>query len=269
MKPRGARVSGRLALAMATCVWLGLCAGGLRADDAAARGREILGKWEKSVITLRLTMKMRMSAEGRQMQEEESTQEIRATMIDPSGLVVCSLSEADPSQMFAAYMSEEEGYKWEVDITAVKIRLADGKEIPAKIVLRDKDLDLAFVRPTEKQAQAFTAISLSDAGKAEVLDDVVILNRLGEVVNRVASAVLDQIAAIAQKPRMLYVPGPNGQSNALGCPVFALDGKLVGILVNRVVSGGAASMSEDSGMLTVILPTADVLEVANQAPQAQ
>jgi len=254
----------------AVCLWGGLLVGGACAGETAARGREVVSKWEKAVITVRLTMKMRMSAEGRQVQEEEQTQEIRATVVDPSGLAVCSLAEADPAQMFASMMeSEEGGYKYEVDITAVKMRPADGKEIAAKVVLRDKDLDLAFIRPTEKLAQPLAAVDLSDASKVEMLDDVLVIGRLGEAANRVASATLDQIQAVMQKPRLLYVPGFNGMSSDMGCPVFTLDGKIVGILLNRIVSAGGSNMMEDdSGWMIVVLPAADVLEVAKQAPEA-
>jgi len=154
MKRAGTGKARELAVAaLALCVWGGWCAPGVCAEGTAARGREVLSKWGKAVVSVRLTMKMRMSAKGRQVEEEEGTQEIRATVIDPSGLAVCSLSEADPTQMFKAWGGEAEGYSWEVDITAVKLRLADGKEISGKIVLRDKDLDLAFIRPTEKQAE--------------------------------------------------------------------------------------------------------------------
>jgi len=257
-----------LALVM-MCLMGSLLAVEVSASETAARGREVVSKWEKAVITVKLTVKIRTSAEGRQFQEEEDTQEIRGTVIDPSGLTVCSLCEADPAQMFASWMEQSEDYKWEVEITGVKMRLADGKEIPAKVVLRDKDLDLAFVRPTEKPAEPLAAVDLNDSGKVEVLDEVLVIGRLGEAANRVASAVLDQIAGIMQKPRMLYVPGPNGVSSDAGCPVFTLDGKVVGVLLNRVVPAqGGRMMGDDSGWMVVILPAADVAEVAKQAPGA-
>jgi hypothetical protein len=261
----------KLVLAMlVACLWAASAAV-LWADggDVGAQGREVMKKWEKAVIGVKLTMKMRMAEEGRQYQEEESTREIRGTVIDPSGLVVCALSQADPTQMFAGFMEGQGGSKWQVDITAVKLRLADGKEIPAKIVLRDKDLDVAFVRPTEKQAAPLTAVDLAGSSPVSVLDEVVVLERLGEVANRAPAVTLDRIAAIMEKPRLLYVPGPLGQMSSLGCPVFTPDGKVVGVLVARVLSaaGGAVS-DEDMGMMAVILPAADALEVAKQAPAA-
>jgi len=241
----------------------------MQRGDVAARGREVMSRWEKAVVGVKLTTKMRMAHEGRQYHEEESTQEIRATVVDPSGLAICALSEADPTQMYASFMEEEAGDKWDVEITSVKLRLADGKEIPAKIVLRDKDLDVAVVRPTEKPATPLAAVDLADAAKASVLEQVVVLGRLGEVANRAPIATLDRIAGIMERPRLFYVPGPDGQSISLGCPVFTLDGKVVGVLVARMLtSPGGPVSDEDMDMLTVILPAADALEVAKQAPAA-
>jgi hypothetical protein len=254
---------------LAACLWaVGITAMRAEAQDVGARGREILDKWEKAVVGVRLTIKMRMSEEGKQFQEEESTREIRGTVVDPSGLAVCALSQADPTQMFSGMMGEQEGYRWETETTAVKLRMADGKEIAAKIVLRDKDLDLAFVRPTEKQAAPLVAVDLAEATKVSVLDEVVVLLRLGEVANRVPAAALDRIAAVIQKPRLLYAPGPIGQMSSLGCPVFTPEGKAVGLLVARMLPGAGAASDEDMGMMAVIMPAADVLEVAKQAPPA-
>ena len=249
---------------LVTAICLGPAAGLAGAQTTAERGREIVTKFSNAVITVRLAAKLRMAIEGREMQEEESTSEITATVIDPSGLTVCALSEADPTAAIAAMAADEEGYKFEVDITDVKLRLADGKELPAKIVLRDKDLDLAFLRPDPAPEQPLAAVDLSASAKSDLLEEVVILDRMAEVANRVPAAVLDQISGVIQKPRLMYVPGPNGQASSLGAPVFTPDGKVIGILVNRFPPPGVAR--EERGPLTVLLPAEDVLEVAKQVP---
>jgi S1-C subfamily serine protease len=258
----------RVSRVVLTLLVLALCLGPAVAQvpmqTTAARGREIVAKFSNAVISVRLVAKVRMAMEGRQMEEQENTSEITATVIDPSGLTVCALSEADPTQAIAGMMADEEGYKFEMDLTDIKLRLADGKELPAKIVLRDKDLDLAFLRPDPAPAQPLTAVDLSASAKTDVLEEMLVLQRLGEVANRVPGAVLDQVEGVIQKPRLMYVPGMNGQSCSLGAPAFALDGKVIGILVNRfpAVTGGR----EDNSPLTVLLPADDVLEGAKQAP---
>ncbi len=233
--------------------------------EVAAKGRAVLEKYGDTVVTVRLAAKVRMAMEGREMQEEETTGEILATVVDPSGLLVCSLAEADPSQVFAAMAGDEGNTRWQLDITDVKVRLPDGRELPAKFVLRDNDLDLAFIRITTAPAQPLKAIDLTAAGQAGVLDDIVVLSRLGEVASRVAAVTMDYPAAIIKKPRLMYVPG--GQGADLGCPVMLPDGKVLGVLVHRFSPTAGDSGGEERRPLTVILPAADVLEAMKQVPK--
>jgi len=110
--------------------------------------------------------------------------------------------------------------------------------------------------------------------KPQVLDRIVVLNRLGRVASWATAVYLDRIHAIAEKPRTFYVPGGMGAlESELGCPVFTLDGKVVGILVLRLLPSRDAGMGSmfggmsNAGMLPVILPSDDILEVAKQAPE--
>jgi S1-C subfamily serine protease len=152
--------------------------------------------------------------------------------------------------------------------TDVRIRLSDGKELPASIVLRDQDLDLAFIRPTAKPASALTAINLADGGTPAVLEDLVVLGRLGRVGGWVSSAILYSVAAIMERPRTFFVlNGPAGT----GMPAFQANGKIVGLLTIRQIDPGRMSMfgmmggMEGAGVIAVVLPAADVLEIAKQA----
>jgi len=238
------------------------------ADDAAVKGREMLGKWSDAVVSLKLVLRTRMSSEGKEVEQEEHASTAMATVIDPSGLLVTSLSTVDPSHMMEAMSEEEPGFKMETEIRDIKICLADGKEIPAKILLRDKDLDLAYLRPTDKLASPLTAVDLADSAKPGILDEILLLSRLGEVVNRAPTASLDRILAVVEKPRTLYVPGLMTMVAGVGCPVFTLDGKIVGLLVIRSMPGAAGSSDTGYGnAMPVIIPAADVIQGARQVPQ--
>ena len=79
-------------------------------------------------------------------------------MVDPSGLTVLALSACDPSEMYQRMMGEDyPRTSVETEVTDMKILLDDGTELPAEIVLRDKDLDLAFIRPKTKPASPMAA----------------------------------------------------------------------------------------------------------------
>jgi len=222
---------------------------------------------------VRLVVETTTSFGGTEANVDEEKAEATGTMIDPSGLTVVSLSETDPSALMqhfmSAYGSDEMRFKVDSKITDIKLRFADGKEVPAKVVLRDKDLDLAFVRPEEELPEPAPAVDLAQSAVPQLADQLVTLSRLGDVGDWAISVGLDRITAIVEKPRTMYVPSGAGFMGGLGAPAFGLDGKLLGIMVLRSTPSrqgfGMFSGMDDLGMLPVILPAADVLEVAKQA----
>src|SRR5439155_18021693 len=183
-------------------------------------------------------------------------------------LTVLALSACDPSEMYKRMYPE---YKVEAEVTDVKLLLDDGVELSAEIVLRDKDLDLAFIRPKAKQSSAMAAVDLSKAAKADVLDQVITLNRLGRAAGRAYSASVERISAVVQKPRTFYIPDSTMTATGLGSPAFALDGNIVGVMVMRTLSNGGGTMNNfrSDNATSIILPAEDVLKAAKQAPEAK
>ncbi len=254
-----------------------------RADDAAKSGREILAKCQSAVVTVKLAIKQSMSMGGHD-QKSESKTETTGTVIDPSGLTVVSLATTDPaSAMKDTYMramaargADMSQFKLESELTDVKIVLADGTEIPAEVVLRDKDLDLAYLRPSDKLAKPLPFVDLAQDAKAQLLDEVIVVNRLSQVANRVPAISIGRIEAVVDKPRTFYVLGQAMWGYALGSPVFSLNGKLVGILFLRSAktqtdqsAGFMFSNLSVFGMMPIILPASDIVDGAKQALEAK
>jgi hypothetical protein len=125
-----------------------------RADDIGDKGRDIFKKNEHAIVTVQVVLKASYTRSGRSSDPNETKSDVTGTVIDPSGLVVLALSSFDPSDL---YRRISEDYKMETDVNDIKILLDDGTEIPAEIVLRDKDLDLAFIRPKTKPASPMTS----------------------------------------------------------------------------------------------------------------
>jgi S1-C subfamily serine protease len=246
---------------------------GAQDDRAAARG--IVERWQAAIVNVRVVLKMRVSVGGREMQSMDESVEAVGTVIDPAGLTVLSLGSLNPGAMMNRLMgsssSGQERMEFGSEPTDVKLRFADGKELAARIVLRDEDLDLAFLRPTIKPEQPLVAIDLSDEGKPAMLDPVVILSRLGRVGGWTPAASLQTIGAIIERPRTFYVI-ETGAAGTVGTPAFTTSGKVVGLLTMRSVQAGRAGMfsmmggTEGLGLLPVILPAADVREISKQAP---
>ncbi|MSU58301.1 MAG: serine protease [Pedosphaera sp.] len=238
-----------------------------RADEVSEKGREIFKKHQSAVVTVQEVVKMTYSSAGRTAEPRENKQDLTGTVIDPSGLTVLALSAVDPSEMVKRMYPD---YKMDIEVSDVKILLDDGAEIPAEIVLRDKDLDLAFIRPKAKQSTPMAAVDLTKSSTAQVLDSVITLNRLGRAAGRAHAASVERINAVVSKPRTFYIPDSMMTTTSAGSPAFALDGNIVGLMVMRAInSGGGASASRQDAATSIILPAEDILKAAKQAPEAK
>lgn len=236
----------------------------VRADETAEKARAVFSKHGKCVVTVQLTQKISATMQGRSGTPRENRLEISGTVVDPSGLTVVALSACDPSEILARVGNE---VKIETELSDIKILQEDNSEIAAEIVLRDKDLDLAFIRPKAKLASPVAAVELSKSSPAQVLDEVVTLNRLNRASGRAYSASLERISAVVQKPRTFYIPDSRMTGTTEGSPVFALDGNIVGLVVLRAVNSTGSSQRDN--MTSIILPADEVLKGAKQAPDAK
>ena len=246
-----------------------------RADDGAAAGRAVLAKYQEAVVTVRLVVSYSMTMGGRSHQNETKT-EASGIVLDPSGLTVISLATIDPSAMMKARQrSGGEEMKVDAAVKDAKIVFAGGSEAAAAVVLRDKDLDVAFLRPLEKLPKAAVAVDLKGGAKPQVLDEVVCLTRLGKIADRTVAVSLERIDALVSKPQKYYVIAAGG-SSGIGSPVFALSGAPLGVILirNGQTEGDANAASMFSGtaamgMMPIVAPAADILEDEKQALTAK
>src|SRR5258706_9092442 len=155
-----------------------------------------------------------------------------------------------------------QGIELKSEVTAVKIVMPDGSESPAKVVLRDNDLDMAFIRPVDKLAKPMAALDLSKDAKPAVLDNLVVLGRLGEIAGRVPTVSMSAVRATIEKPRTFYVLRQDGSE--LGSPVFSQDGKVVGVILIRSNDGTGRSQQT---LMTVALSRSDIAQAAKQSPE--
>ncbi|MGA4577640.1 trypsin-like peptidase domain-containing protein [Limisphaera sp. VF-2] len=263
------------------CSWLALVVLSLTcsvfrapADDIARLGRPVFEKHRQAVVTVQIVLKTRMSLGGRSQTSGETRQEATGTVIAPSGLTVLSLAATDPSSLLGNLMAglgdEESRFKMDSEITDVKILLEDGSDLAAEVVLRDRDLDLVFIRPKAPPARPMPHVDLDQAGTAEVLEPVITITRLGRAGGRAHAASYERISAVVQRPRLFYVPDDTITTTTLGSPAFLLDGRVLGLCVMRSVpgaSGGSSLLGMHADRTTaVILPAAEVAKVARQVP---
>ena len=240
-------------------------------DAIAKTARDLLAKYEKAIVHVEAVVKITAEGAPGMGGGQEQKVKVIGTMVDPSGLTVVSF--LDPTATMGTMKVRGPNGPMEItlrgEVSDVKFRLADGTEVAAKTIMTDDDLGLVFVGPDEpldkKTKAKIASIDLSNAAdKAEAMDQIITLGRLGKSLNHVASVNIGRIRAIVPKPRTLYVG-----AGSLGSPVFTEDGKLLGICTRRGGRGAAqsvgASGSASASITPIILPAADVKEIADQA----
>jgi hypothetical protein len=231
---------------------------GAFADELGEKCRAVFNKNQKAVVTVEIVLKL--SSSGR---SQERKQEITGTVIDPSGLTVVALSACDPTDFYQRMYGQ--AGKVEIEVNDIKLLLEDGTEVSSEIVLRDKDLDLAYIRPKSKPTAPMTAVDLGKSGSAQPFDEVVAINRLHRAASRAYAGSLERVCAVVQKPRTFYIPDSTMSATTMGSPALLLNGNVLGIFVLRAVSPSGG----DADATAIIIPAEDVLKGAKQAPEAK
>lgn len=231
------------------------------ADEFAEKARNILKQHEKAVVLVKAVIKSSMSFGGQAARQRETKRDMVGTVIDSSGLTIVSLSKIDPGALLSG--SEDQGFNMKTELASVKIVRENGKEVSAKVILRDKDLDLAFVLPEKKQETSFDAISLENTTSVQIMDQVLSIARLGKIAKEVSMVEVFRINAIVKRPRTFYVAE---SISYVGAPVFSLENKLVGFTLTRIDTSSAESvMSGDA--IYMVLPVNEMEEVIKQAKE--
>lgn len=216
---------------------------------------------QDSTLFISAVVSIEVTAGSNPTQKEERKIEVLGTVLSAEGLLVTPLSTLDlASNMDGRTVNTPNGpltLQAKADIKEVKMIMPDGSEVAAKVVLKDADLDLAFIKP-EKSGAAFVAVDAKNSAPMSLLEDVIILGRMGKDLNRETMVMTGEIISIIKKPRLFG----KMTTNATGMPVFNAEGKFLGIGINRLSSKNTTEMNLTGN--TVLLPAADLLESASQ-----
>lgn len=237
-------------------------------QDAELRsaGRDALERIGPAVVTVEVVAEVKMSYGGREQQQEQKTETL-GVAVDPSGIVVTALSSVDPTKMWEKMSRPGTDMEFSVTVKTMKYILADNTEVPAQLVMRDSDLDLAFLRPMTPVASPMVAIDLKAETEPEILSQAFCVARMGRIARRTHVAMTGEIQGIVRKPRPYYIPSAELASGGTGVPVFAADGKLYGLIFLHSLPGGRANGDESDEMVApVIVPAADIRLALEQIP---
>ena len=219
-----------------------------------------------SVVTVRYLLKVQMPGVDREVDNETD-----CLLISADGLVLCSHTNLGG---YIGVMARIVG-RSEAPISSqpreVKVVIGDasGDGLPAKVVARDSDRDLAWLLIDEPPAD-LPYLDLAAGAEVAIGDRAYQLRRLDKYFGREPLISEMVIGAVLDKPRRLLVPS-RPLEGWLGTPVFTAEGRLVGITVVQMPADGeAGSMMSNARSLPgqastlddmiggVILPAADI-----------
>jgi hypothetical protein len=229
-------------------------------EARAAAGRSILKRYSDSIVTIELVATVSMTVGQRSMPPRETKLEANGTLISAAGLAVTSLTLVDPRSAMGMLNLQMPGNKiqfGETEYKEVKIRLGNGTEIPASVVLKDADLDLAFIAPDtdgKPIAHTYSFVDLRDAAEPQILEDYYDVSRAPKSLQLTPRISISTVNGIVEKPRRLFIVSPE----RIGCPLFDARGRILGICVQHASPGAR-------GPTPVVMPAADIADLAVQA----
>jgi len=240
-----------------------------QASELRETGRSLAPRYEKAIVTVRVVSSQTLSMSGKGSRQRDDQSETNGTVVSPEGVTVVALSGLDPSSVYESMMANggtDVGIQFESQIKDLTLIVDKTEQIPARVVLRDKDLDLAVIQPVEKPKEPMTYVDFAQSAVPELLDPCLVLARMSSVANYEPAVMTGEIQALVKKPTTYYVPSSEISTGGSGIPVFNAEGQVLGIVSARLVSGGLEAVRDaDSPGMVVIQPASDVLELVEQA----
>ncbi|OHE88867.1 MAG: hypothetical protein A3G75_13000 [Verrucomicrobia bacterium RIFCSPLOWO2_12_FULL_64_8] len=242
---------------------LGLAPLAAAEGGATAVGRDLINRYADALVNVNLVIALKAVVSGQTLPSREIKREVSATVISPDGLAVVSLVALDPGEILEGMrINTPKGPVRIESVTSefkeVKMRKADGTEVAARVLLKDNDLDLAFICPVKDAAPGrFAWVDLSKEASPDLLATGYVLTRAGRGLQGTPLVRRSDILGIVEKPRRILVI----EYTAPGNPMFDEKGRVYGFCARHMVNGRLAG--------NVVLSPSDVAEMAEQAEAAR
>ena len=210
--------------------------------------------------------------------ERELDGETLCILIDADGLLLCSNNEMGGYVQLLTQMMNR-GPMPAVVSTPKEIRVllgTDSKGLPAKVIARDSDRDLAWLRLDAVPAGLeLHPVALEDQREARLGEPLYRLRRLDRFFGSAPIVEAGVVGALVQHPRQLLIAA-DLDGGYLGMPIFGADGKLLGLTVVQMPGEEGGEMAFGHGLPgqstkfddmvgSVILPASELLKATRLA----
>ncbi len=258
-------------------------AGPARAEESGpAALAKLRDEASQSLVTLKCVISLRIGGRGAGG-DQETEAEVTGVMIEPSGLILCSNMQLGGiggmvSRIFGRSVP---GFSMTSEVVDVKVVVGgdEDEELPAKLLARDNDLDLAWIQ-IEEPDRTFPALKWSTDATPELGSRLVGVRQMGKHFDRLSVIGLFTLVGETEKPRKLWVT-QEALSEHLGLPIWDLSGRALGVVVVQAPEpsgGGGGGMNPFSMMGSLsglqesfagmVLPASEVLRATERAKAA-
>ncbi len=178
-----------------------------QAEDQSETFKKLKEQYGGALVTCKFVAR----ANGQEREFERD-----ATLVSKDGMVLISLS---------LILGRNDA----IEQTDFKILIGDDTEgIDAKLIVTDKDTDLAWVKITGKLPEKLTYVDLSKQAELKAGDEVFAVGRMSKFFDHKVMVSSGQVAGKVDKPLDFYVV--NDVSVGPGAIIFNKEGKVAGVV---------------------------------------
>ena len=208
--------------------------------------QKLLNKHQNALVTVKMLLKIKGSDQNQEL-------EISGTMISADGLVLVS--------NFAIG-----GRVTQIKQTDIKVLIGkDSQGLPAKLLTKDPDLDLAWIKILPPKAKAkdakkdasknkqpkapFAYVNLKNSVKATLGQSLMTLRKLDKNFGKAPVISYGKLIGNTTKPRKLMIVSPLLVQGVLSHPIFTQDAKLIGFNVFQFTNAQARAPFRQTGLV--------------------
>lgn len=208
--------------------------------------------------------------------DDETQSECYGLLVDHSGIVVCPNSRLGGKSQAISQMMAAMQQDISIEVRDIKVVIGnDGDEVPAELISRDGELDLAWLKLSTPPPADAAVADLKDLTTPKLGQRLFALARAGRFLGRPALLVSTQLGGFVKTPRRLLLC--TLRFNEPGVPVFDAQGHFVGMTVLQIpevdLAGGPdiammnlSQQLQTAGMM--VLPGDTIAQATTQALQA-
>lgn len=261
-----------LALAAASAVALVSPAPAAAAPATApAEYARVLEERAPAYVTVKYLLRIEMGGAGG-MEDREQESEVTALVIEPSGLLVVSNTQFEGVAGMMRRMMGARGGNVSATPKDLKVMLGgdDAEGLSARVIARDSELDLCWIRLEAPPEKPLAAVDLAAAKEPKIGERLLSLERMGKFFDRAPVVSETVLGGVTTKPRRLLVP-TGGILADLGIPVFDAAGGFVGMSILQTPTAEESDGGGRGGFrnqVPIILPAAEILAATARAKES-